>query len=117
VYEDGKLKNITSGSTIPDTTCGGNGCTSSGVGTSWTTFSSSGWGYTIQNFNVGTTLFSNPNYRPFGDGAAQAQQIMKNLGTPTSTEQAYVCYRLTASTTQEAGSYENRLIYTATATF
>ena len=117
VYEDGNMKNTASGTTIPDTTCGGNGCSISGIGTSWTSFSASGWGYTIQNFDVGITIFSNPNYRPFGNGAQNAQQIMKNTGTPTTTEQAYVCYRLTASTTQEAGNYENRLIYTATATF
>lgn len=116
-YEDGKMKNITDGTTIPDTTCGGGGCTSSGVGTSWTSYSASGWGYTIQNLSVGTTIFSYGNYRPFGDGAANAQQIMKNTTTPTANEQAYVCYRLTASSTQEAGNYENRLIYTATATF
>jgi len=117
VYEDGKMENITSGTTIPDTTCGGGGCTTSGVGTSWTSFTASGWGYTIQNLSVGTTIFSYGNYRPFGDGAANAQQIMKNIATPSATEQAYVCYRLTASSTQEAGNYENRLIYTATATF
>ncbi|MFA7300691.1 MAG: hypothetical protein WC069_00035 [Candidatus Shapirobacteria bacterium] len=117
VYEDGNMKNISSATTIPDTTCGGSGCTTSGVGTSWTSFSASGWGYTVQNVSVGTTIFSYGNYRPFGNGAANAQQIMKNISTPTATEQAYVCYRLTASTTQEAGNYENRLIYTATATF
>lgn len=117
VYEDGYMKNIASGITIPDTNCGGGGCTSSGVGTSWTSFSASGWGYTIQNISVGTTIFSYGNYRPFGDGASNAQQIIKNVATPSTTEQAYVCYRLTASTTQEAGNYENRLIYTATATF
>ncbi len=117
VYEDGKMKNIATATTIPDTTCGGTGCTSSGVGTSWSTFSASGWGYTIQNLTVGTSIFTYGNYRPFGDGAANAQQIFKNTATPSTTEQAYVCYRLTASTTQEAGNYENRLIYTATATF
>jgi hypothetical protein len=117
VYEDGKMKSITTGTTIPDTTCGGGGCTSSGVGTSWTSFSASGWGYTIENISVGTTIFNYGHYRPFGDGASNAQQIMKNVATPSTTEQAYVCYRLTASTTQEAGNYENRLIYTATATF
>lgn len=117
VYEDGKMKNIVDGTTIPDTTCGGSGCTTSGIGTSWTNTSLSGWGYTIQNISVGVTVFSYGNYRPFGDGAANAQQIMKNTTTPTGTEQAYVCYRLVASSVQEAGNYENRLIYTATSTF
>ncbi len=117
VYEDGKMENIASGVTIPDTNCGGNNCTTSGVGTSWTSFSASGWGYSIQNISVGTTILNPPHYRPFGDGAANAQQIIKNISLPSATEQAYVCYRLTASTTQSTGNYENRLIYTATATF
>lgn len=117
VYEDGKMENIASGVTIPDTNCGGNTCTTSGVGASWTDFSGSGWGYSIQNISVGTTILNPPHYRPFGDGAANAQQIIKNISLPSATEQAYVCYRITASTSQSTGNYENRLIYTATATF
>ena len=42
---------------------------------------------------------------------------MSKNTTPSAPEQAYACYRITASTTQPAGNYENRLIYTATATF
>lgn len=117
VYEDGPMKMISDATTIPDTNCGGGGCTSSGIGTSWTTFTASGWGYTIENTDVGTTIFSYGNYRPFGNGAANAQQIMKNIVTPVATEDAFICYRLTASTYQEAGNYENKLIYTATSIF
>ncbi len=117
VYEDGTMKNVSNATTIPDTTCPSNSCTIASPAL-WTTYSASGWGYTIQNINVGTSLFHyTAGYKPFGNGTANAQEIMKNTTTPTTTEQAYVCYRLTASTTQEAGNYENRLIYTATSTF
>jgi len=117
VYEDGNMKNITSGTTIPDTTCPSNTCTST-TPALWSTYSASGWGYTIENINVGTSIFHyTAGYRSFGNGSANAKEIMKNITTPVTTEQAYVCYRLTASSTQEAGNYENRLIYTATATF
>ena len=117
VYEDNRMHNISSGTTIPDTTCPSNSCTSTSPAL-WTTNTASGWGYTLQNNGVGVTSFSyQQGYRSFGVGNANAQQIMSNTTTPVASEQAYVCYRLTASTTQEAGNYENKLIYTATATF
>ena len=116
VYEDGLMHNISDGTTIPDTTCNGGGCTIT-VGTTWATYTNSGWGYTIHNLNVGVTTLSYPFYRPFGNGSANAQQVMKNTSTPTTTESAYACYRITASTTQKSGNYENKLVYTATATF
>lgn len=117
VYEDNSMHSITTGTTIPDTTCPSNSCTTTSPAL-WSTNSASGWGYSIQNVNVGTSIFHyTAGYRPFGVGTANAQEIMKNTAVPTATENAYVCYRLTASTTQEAGNYENELVYTATATF
>jgi len=121
VYEIDQMETISSGTTIPDTDCDGSCDTTTAA--AWDTdTSSSGWGYSIQNINIGTSLF---NYdtgatfsaKAFGEGSANAQQIIKNTSTPTSTERAYVCYRLTTSTTQEAGNYENQLVFTATATF
>jgi hypothetical protein len=116
-YEANPMRNIADGTTIPDTTCPANSCSSTLTGL-WTTNTASGWGYTLQNVGVGQSVFSyQQGYRAFGNGAANAQQIMRNTSTPTTTEVAYACYRLTAATTQEAGNYENQLIYTATATF
>lgn len=116
VYEIEAMKNITTGTTIPNTDCDG-GCsyTTEAAWSSDTT--NSGWGYTVQNVSIGTTVFSYPSYKAFGVGSAQAQNIITNASTPSQTEVAYVCYRLVASTTQEAGNYENHLVYTATATF
>lgn len=125
VYEDGNMHSIGTTSaagiaiTIPDTNCGGNssGCTPSGVGNTWLSFSNSGWGYLVKNVNVGTTYTSSPLHRPFGNGYTNASAIMSKSSTPLTSEQAYICYRLVASSTQQAGNYENRLIYTATSTF
>jgi hypothetical protein len=124
VYEVGQMRNIGTtsalgvGITIIDTICD-NGSCSPTTTSDWTANTSrSGWGYTLQNLNVGETIFSyQQGYRAFGNGATNAQQIMRNTSTPNASEQAYVCYRLTASTTQAAGNYENHLIYTATAVF
>lgn len=116
VYENSQMKNIGTATTIPDTNCDG-GCTTDTPNT-WSTYTASEWGYTIHNINVGTTIFQyNAGYKAFGAGSANAKQIMKNTTVPSASEAAYICYRLTASTTQEAGNYENKLIYTATATF
>jgi hypothetical protein len=117
VYEASPMKNVVDGNTIPDTTCPSNSCTISSQAL-WTTYTASGWGYSIHNLNVGSSIFHyTTGYRPFGIGSTSATQIMKNVNTPSATERAYICYRIAASTTQSAGNYENKLIYTATTTF
>jgi hypothetical protein len=116
-YENDQMTIIGDGTTIADTNCNG-GCTTTTTA-AWTTdTSNSEFGYAMQNLNVGTSMTDyQTGYRAFGEGASNAQQIMKNTGVPSSTEYAFVCYRLTASTAQKAGNYENKIIYTATATF
>jgi hypothetical protein len=42
---------------------------------------------------------------------------MRNTSTPLANETAWMCYRLTASSSQEAGNYESHLVYTATSVF
>lgn len=117
VYESAPMHNVADGVTLPDTNCDG-GCSVTTAATWSTDNTHSEWGYSIQNINVGQTIFSyQQGYKSFGQGPTNAQQIMRNNSTPSANEQSYVCYRLTASTTQEAGNYENKLVYTATATF
>jgi hypothetical protein len=118
VYEDGNLKEINVGTTIPDTTCPAAGTCTSSAQAVWDTYTASGWGYTLQNVNIGTSVFNYAaGYRAFGNGAAGAKTIISNTSTPTATEVAYICYRIVASTTQKEGVYEGKLVYTATATF
>lgn len=116
-YEAGVMKNINTDTTIPDTTCNGTGCTPT-TATAWDGVSStlSEFGYTVTSLGA-TTAFTAPDFKPFGIGYANAQPIMLNTKTPLTTESANVCYRITATTTQEAGDYEAKVIYTATATF
>lgn len=123
-YEQGPMKNIATGTTIPDTNCNNSLCTIT-TPSEWSTvdFSQSEWGYSIQNINANQTAF---NYndggatfkaKPFGIGSSSAQEIMKNTSNPTQTEHAFVCYRLSVTSIQKAGNYENKLVYTATSTF
>lgn len=117
VYENTVMRNPSTGTTIPDTNCDG-ACTTDTVAAWSSDTSHSEWGYSIQNLTVGVTAFEyTSGYKAFGIGSSNAKTIMSNTSTPTATEIAYICYRLTASTTQEAGNYENKLVYTATSTF
>lgn len=116
VYQSSPMANAT-GTTLPDTDCDG-ACDYQSTGPWITDTTDSGWGYTIQSLNIGETIFDwNSGYRAFAPSTTLAQEIMKNSVTPTSTERGYICYRLVAGTAQTAGSYESKLVYTATATF
>jgi hypothetical protein len=122
VYEGNQMHNINDNVTIPDTTCDSGGC---GVGTSgvWATDNThSKWGFGMQkltanftpiNITVGTTFYA----QAFGNGSAASTVVMRNASTPLANETAWMCYRLTSSNAQEAGNYESKLVYTATATF
>ena len=118
VYETSAFTNVGSTATVADTVCNNSPACTTSTPQTWSTFTNSGWGYAIQNINVGTSVTDwHTGYRPFGSGAASAQSIMSNTSVPSTAETAYACYRLTASTTQAAGNYEDHLVYTATATF
>ena len=106
--------------TIPDTTCQGGTCSYSSAG-NWTSFTNSGFGYSLQ---VGTTspgatlgITTPGQYKAFGVGYAQAQSILSRTNTPTGTDSAYICYRITVSNVQPAGTYKNEVNFIATATF
>lgn len=116
-YEAGVMKNINTATTLPNTTCNGGGCTYT-TAAAWTTASTtkSEFGYTMTN--IGSSIpFTPGQFKAFGIGSGQAQNIMVRPSLPSGTESAYVCYRVTVHTGQEAGDYEGKIIYTATATF
>jgi hypothetical protein len=116
-YEAGTMKNINTATTIPDTACNGGGCSYT-TATAWTTASTtkSEFGYTM--YNIGSSIpFTAGNFKAFGVGSGQAQNVMIRTSLPSTTESAYVCYRITVHTAQEAGDYESKVVYTATATF
>ncbi|HPT66167.1 MAG TPA: hypothetical protein PK257_02555 [Candidatus Woesebacteria bacterium] len=109
------------GLTIPNTTCEGTGCTPTAQ-RAWTAYTNSGFGYSLEvGVTTGTTasigITTVGHYKPFGIGFANAQPILSRTNTPTGTDSIYVCYRAVASTTQQAGTYENQISYIATATF
>jgi hypothetical protein len=108
--------NVTGTPTIPDTTCQVTPCTVSTPQT-WTVPATyKGFGYGLQDV-AGDAVLAGIEYtvgwRPFG---LTAQQIMTDT-TTVDADQAYVCYRVVVSGSQQAGDYENYIVYIATATF
>lgn len=116
-YEGGVMKNINTATTLPDTKCDTSNCNIT-TAQPWTSISStlSEFGYTMTN--IGSSIpFVEGNFKPFGIGTANAQPIMIRPSLPSTSESAHVCYRITATTIQEAGDYEAKVVYTATSTF
>lgn len=119
VFENHPLTMIGSSITLPDTTCNGAGCTTT-LGKGWSAFTNSGFGYALEvgSTSAGATLaIGTTQYRPFGVGEAGAKTILSRTNTPADTDFIYICYRATASTVQQAGTYENSISFIATATF
>lgn len=109
-FENRVLTMLDSTTTIPDTTANN---------TTWPSLSTSGFGFSLEagtttsgtTFGVGWTA-----YQKFGVSTS-ATTIMSRTSVPPAAETAYVCYRITASTAQPPGTYENMVSYIATATF
>lgn len=120
-FANNQLTVIGGSTTIPPTTCDSGPCTTTSEQV-WSNATNYGFGYSLENLGsaVGATFVGtsvSQKARPFPVGASSAVTIIKNTSTPTQTESYYVCYRLNPSTTQQAGTYENKITYTATATF
>jgi hypothetical protein len=122
IYEDKPLTvtSVGSSAVIANTTCDSGTCTTSTPGDWYVDKSNSKFGYSLESINSSPVTFSagtNFSAKPFGVGYANAQNIMSRNSTPATDDQAYICYRVTASNFQEAGTYQNQINFIATATF
>jgi len=123
VFETTPLTITSAGSTstIPDTTCDpATACTIDTPNTWNADVSNSKFGYSLEAINSSPVTFSHNsvfNAKPFGVGYPNARPIMSRNTTPTAEDRGYICYRITASNFQEAGTYQNQVNFIATATF
>lgn len=121
---------------IANTDCDSENCTDTTSG-EWSTENDvSGFGFSLENVDATTVPFqystatgnctgtycarmipSTATASETPDDSDTALSIMSKSTIPTTTEDLYVCYRLTVATTQTAGDYENNVTYVATATF
>jgi hypothetical protein len=118
--ENERLSNLAaSPSFIIDTLCDTGACSQTSAAAWATSTAHPGFGYTVAIANGTPTIAPTaPLYQHFPNIAASEApfQIMSNAGI-ASSQQAYVCYKLSVDATQPAGNYENQITYTATASF
>lgn len=107
---------------IKDTTC--NAACNQVNTAEWTTATNNGLGYTLATVSGTPAVFyygeSGRTFsaRQFADQeASETKQNIMSWNLPVSSDQAYVCYRISVSGTQPAGYYYNKVKYTATARF
>jgi len=113
---------VTGTPTIANTTCDAGTCTYSGSTLAWIVTTNKGFGYALQDV-AGDCVSASNEYnncgaycaRPFGTGGASASIMTSTV--PCDSDIAYVCYRIVVSGVQQAGDYENYVVYIATATF
>lgn len=123
IFENSPLTVTTIGAntTIPDTTCDSATPCDTDTAANWTTnTSSSQFGYSLESISSSPVAFeagSDFAAKPFGQGYANTRTIMSRTSTPPTDDRAYICYRVTASNFQEAGTYQNQINFIATATF
>ena len=126
VYEDKPLTITNIGSTtaianaVCDAAASGYPCTPTSAVDWASDKSNSQFGYSLEAISGSPIAFSagaNFSAKPFGVGIANIQTIMSRTDTPAGDDQAYICYRITASNFQEAGTYQNQINFIATATF
>lgn len=115
------ITSIGSATTIPDTTCDSGTPCDLDTAADWTSnVSSSQFGYSLESISGSPVAFeagSDFTAKPFGQGYANTRTIMSRSSTPLTEDRGYICYRLTASNFQEAGTYQNQINFIATATF
>lgn len=98
----------------------------------WETATNNGFGYSLENIDAAAITFEwdsnafedcNSDIagdfcaRQFAIAGSETAQTLFSSTTVASTENAYVCYRLSIDPTQAAGDYENQITYIATGTF
>lgn len=108
--EDGVMTNLTSG-TIVNTSCDSS-CTSSS-GTSWSTATNNGFGYSLNSLTGSDAATSGTIYRQFSTSPV----TIMSSSSPTNLSRSAVCYRLSVNATQQTGFYFNKLTYVATPRF
>jgi hypothetical protein len=115
------ITSIGSGNTIPDATCDSTSTCDLNTNNDWDTdVSNSQFGYSLESINSSPVAFEHGGVfsaKPFGQGYANARTIMSRNTTPSAEDRAYICYRITAANSQEAGTYQNQINFIATATF
>ena len=126
-----KTQQLTSGgNVIPDGVCdgGGSDCDDS-TDEPWQTDTNNGFGYCMQDKTLNgaevadsdwATVYCGPQatqeFKTISNSTTTAEPIMQS-NSATSTNQAWIGYRLSVDSAQAAGTYSTEIIYTVTPKF
>lgn len=107
----------TAGDIIPDTTCDSSDCTESTAGV-WTLSSTYGFGYNMGGDDVPSDFVNTTYFRHFANASqSQVDQVVMSSNNVTRESSATITYKVNISGTQEAGQYQNIILFTAIPSF
>jgi len=112
--ENDALKTLGSTARIPDTACNGGAETCDEENAApWTDNSKYGFGYNMTGNDIPSTFVDSTYFRPFPSDAdnESAAIVMEYVG---KNRVATVTYKVNISGSQEAGNYQNYIIFVAT---
>jgi hypothetical protein len=105
------------GQAIPDTTCDAGGCTQS-TASAWTLGNIYGFGYNMSGDDVPVDFVDSTYFRRFANGAlSQADQVLMSSVNVGRDRNATITYKVNVSSLQEAGEYQNTILFTAIPSF
>lgn len=117
--EEGPMRTFNNASTIPDTSCNGDGntCTES-LAKPWTSSSAYGFGYNMSGTDIPSDFIDDTYFRPFPDRLqGENPAVVMSSTNVGRNSQATVTFKINISPIQVAGSYQTIINYVATPTF
>lgn len=105
------------GQSIPDTTCDSGICSESLAGV-WTQATTYGFGYNMSGNDVPADFVNSTYFRHFANASlSQTDQIVMSSANVGEGRTATMTYKVNISGVQPAGSYQNRILFTAIPSF
>jgi len=101
------------GIAIPDTTCDSSSCSESAAGV-WALSSTYGFGYNMSGNDIPADFADATYFRHFANASqSQTDQVVMTSANVGRNRTATMTYKINVSGVQAAGSYQNRILFTA----
>ncbi len=117
--EEGPMRTLNGGSSIPDTSCDGGGDTcNETLAKPWTLTSAYGFGYNMSGSDIPSDFINSNYYRPFPDHLnSESPAVVMTSNNVGKNRQATVTFKINISPVQPAGSYQTIINFVATPTY
>lgn len=105
------------GQSIPDTACDAGTCTESIAGV-WSQVTTYGFGYSMSGQDIPSDFIDSTYFRQFAnESLSEADQIVMSSANVGRSRTATITYKVNVSGVQAAGSYQNKILFTAIPSF